>query len=353
METLARAWQIASRPVGAVSGRNFRWVEAPVAVPGKGEVRVRTIYLSIDPVQRYWLSPDATFGPPTTPGNPMPGRIWGVVEASADPSFRPGELVAGPGSWATHCLIPAAMLERVPDWPGIPLLAHTSLFCMQALTAYFGLLEIAALRPTDTVVVSAAAGAVGMLVVQIARISGCARLVAIAGSEAKCRWLKDELQVDAAINYKAGDLAGRLDAACPAGIDVYYDNVGGEILDAVLARINAHARIACGGYISHYDEATPATGIRNFSMLALKQARAEGFSCFEYVHRQEEAFSVLRKWYAEQRIIAHTHLVKGLAQAPEALAAIFRGGNLGKTVVEVSSPERAPEPAPAPEGTRP
>ncbi len=338
MSTQASAWRIASRPTGAVSARNFEWVEQPMPAPREGDVQVRTIYLSIDPVQRYWLSPGATFGPPTAPGNLMPGRVWGVVEASGNPDFRAGDLVAGPGAWATHCTIPAGMIERVPEWPGVPLLAHTSLFCMQALTAYFGLLEIASLRPTDTVVVSAAAGAVGMLVVQIAKISGCGRLVAIAGSEDKCRWLKDELGADEAINYKAGDMGTQLDAACPGGIDVYYDNVGGGILDAVLARINAHARIACGGYISHYDEATPAVGIHNFSMLALKQARAEGFSCFEYIHRQEEAFGAIREWYREGRIKARTHLVQGLEHAPESLADIFHGSNIGKTIIQVSSP---------------
>lgn len=339
MSKQAHAWRIASRPTGPVSARNFEWIEQPVPTPGDGEVLVRTVYLSIDPVQRYWLSPHARIGPPAVPGHLMPGRIWGVVEASRSPDFRPGEWVVGPGGWATHCTIPAAALERVPDWPGIPLLAHTSLFCVQALTAYFGLLEIARPRATDTVVVSAAAGAVGSLVVQIARIAGCGRLVAIAGSAEKCRWLTDKLGADVAIDYKAGDIGAQLDAACPAGIDVYYDNVGGEILDAALARINAHARIACGGFISHYEEATPGPGIRNFAMIALRQARAEGFSCFEYVPRQDEAFAVIRKWYDEGRIAAHTHLVEGLERAPEALAGIFRGRNLGKTVVQVSPPE--------------
>lgn len=338
MDKQAFAWRIASRPTGPVSARHFEWIAQPLPMPREGEVRVRTVYLSIDPVQRYWLSPHATFGPPTEPGQLMPGRIWGVVEVSRSPEFRAGDRVAGPGAWATHCTLPAAAAERVPDWPGIPLLAHTSLFCMQALTAYFGLLEIARLRATDTVVVSAAAGAVGSLVVQIARIAGCGRLVAIAGTAEKCRWLREELGADAALDYKAGDVGAQLDAACPDGIDVYYDNVGGEILDAVLARINGHARIACGGYISHYDTDAPATGIRNFAMLALKQARAEGFSCFEYVPRQGEAFAALRRWYEEGRIRAHTHLVAGLERAPEVLADIFRGRNIGKSVIEVSPP---------------
>ena len=333
-----RFWRIASRPTGEVSAANFAWIEAPLPEPGAGELLVRVIYLSIDPVQRYWLSPDATFGPPAAPGMPMPGRVWGVVEKSPDNRFRAGDLVAGPGTWSRWCTLPVAMTEPVPDWPGIPLLAHTSLFSMQALTAYFGMLEIAQLRKTDIVVVSAAAGAVGSLVVQIARNHGCARLVAIAGGADKCRWLREDLGADHAIDYKAGDIGAALDAACPDGIDVYYDNVGGGILDAVLARIRPHARIACGGFISHYNEAGDAHGIRNFSMLALKQARAEGFSCFEYVHRAGEAFTALRRWYEEGRIKGHTHLVEGLERAPEALAGIFRGSNLGKSVVQVSAP---------------
>ncbi len=333
-----RLWRIASRPVDAVSRQNFLWVEEPMPQPGAGELLVRVIYLSIDPVQRYWLSPDATFGPPADAGMPMPGRIWGVVEQSASPAFPPGTLVAGPGIWAQWCTLPVAAAEPVPDWPGIPLLAHTSLFCMQALTAYFGLLEIAALRKTDTVVVSAAAGAVGSLVVQMARINGCARLVAIAGSEDKCRWLREQLGADVAINYRTADIGQALDAACPDGIDVYYDNVGGDILDAVLARINAHARIACGGFISHYDDGGQPRGIHNFQMLALKQARAEGFSCFEYVPRAGEAFTAIRRWHEQGRISYRAHLLKGLEQAPEALAGIFAGRNTGKTVIEVSPP---------------
>jgi len=333
-----RLWRIASRPVDAVSRQNFLWAEEPMPQPGAGELLVRVIYLSIDPVQRYWLSPDATFGPPADAGMPMPGRIWGVVEQSASPAFPPGALVAGPGIWAQWCTLPVAAAEPVPDWPGIPLLAHTSLFCMQALTAYFGLLEIAALRKTDTVVVSAAAGAVGSLVVQMARINGCARLVAIAGSEDKCRWLREQLGADVAINYRTADIGQALDAACPDGIDVYYDNVGGDILDAVLARINAHARIACGGFISHYDDGGQPRGIHNFQMLALKQARAEGFSCFEYVPRAGEAFAAIRRWHEQGRISYRAHLLKGLEQAPEALAGIFAGRNTGKTVIEVSPP---------------
>lgn len=338
MNTPNRLWRIASRPTDAVSRQNFLWAEESLPEPCEGELLVRVVYLSIDPVQRYWLSPDATFGPPTDVGMPMPGRIWGVVEKSSSPAFPPGALVAGPGTWARWCTLPVAAAEPVPDWPGIPLLAHTSLFCMQALTAYFGLLEIARPLATDTVVVSAAAGAVGSLVVQMARINGCARLVAIAGSEEKCRWLREQLGADTAINYRTMDIGQALDAACPDGIDVYYDNVGGGILDAVLARINAHARIACGGFISHYDDGGHQQGIRNFQMLALKQARAEGFSCFDYVPRAGEAFDAIRRWHEQGRISYRAHLVKGLEQAPDALAGIFAGRNTGKTVIEVSPP---------------
>lgn len=337
-QPINRLWRIASRPSDGISVQNFSWEEAPAPRPGADELLLRVVYLSIDPVQRYWLSPGATFGPPTAAGMPMPGRVWGVVEQSGHPAFPIGSLVAGPGIWAERCTMPVAMAESVPDWPGIPLLAHTSLFCMQALTAYFGLLEIAGPKPADTVVVSAAAGAVGSLVVQMARINGCARLVAIAGSDEKCRWLRDQLGADVAINYKTTDIGAALDAACPDGIDVYYDNVGGEMLDAVLARINARARIACGGFISHYDGDDGQPGIRNFQMLALKQARAEGFSCFDYVPRAEEAFTAIRRWHEQGLIGYRTHLLRGLEQAPAALAGIFAGRNIGKTIIEVSPP---------------
>jgi len=339
MQTLNRQWRIREKPKAEISRQNFDWLEQPVPKPGDGELLVKTIYLSIDPVQRYWLSEKPTFGPPTDPGRVMPGRIWGRVEESRSPKFSRGDLVAGQGGWQEYCLLRADEAEAVPDWPGIPLLAHTSLFSMQALSAYFGLLEIGQAKAGETVVVSAAAGGVGSLVVQIARIQGC-RVVAIAGSAEKCAWLRDELGADAAIDYHAPDFAQELKAQCPSGIDVYYDNVGGDILDAVLALINPHARIASGGFISHYNEAGPAHGPANIHMLALKQARMEGFSCFEYVGRAAEAFEAISKWYEEGKMTYRAHVVKGLENAPEALAGIFHGRNTGKTVIQVSTNEK-------------
>lgn len=337
MSTMNRQWLLRSKPTGEVSRDNFQWREVPVTEPAEGEILVRTVYISIDPVQRYWLSEKPTFGPPTVVGQVMPARIWGVVEKSKSANYAPGDWVAGLGGWQAYCTWPAAAAERIPRWPGVPLIAHTSLYCMQALAAYFGLLEIGQPKAGETVVVSAAAGGVGSLVVQIARIQGC-RVVAIAGTRDKCDWLTRELGADAAINYNSPTFAQDLDRACPAGIDVYYDNVGGDILDAVLARINPHARIACGGFVSHYNDTGAAPGPVNFPMLALKQARAEGFSCFEYVHRAEEAFSALRRWHEEGKLTYRAHVFEGLDSAPEALAGIFHGRNTGKGLVQVSAP---------------
>ena len=336
MSRLNQQWRLRSKPQGEMSKDNFTWVEEPAPEPAEGDLLVRTVYLSIDPVQRYWLSENPTFGPPTIIGEVMPGRVWGVVEASNSPDFKPGDRVAGLGGWQSYCSLPATEVERIPDWPGVPLIDHTALFSMQALAAYFGLLEIGRPRAGETVVVSAAAGGVGSIVVQIARLQGC-RVVAIAGSSAKCQWLSNELGADAAINYRSGDFENALDTACPKGIDVYYDNVGGDILDAVLARINPHARITVGGFISHYNDAGPARGPANFHMLALKQARAEGFSCFDYVDRAGEAFSTLKKWYDDGRITYRAHVVQGLENAPDTLAGIFHGKNIGKGMVQVSA----------------
>lgn len=335
MSRLNQQWRLRSKPQGEISRDNFTWAEEPSAEPAEGELLVRTVYLSIDPVQRYWLSEKPTFGPPTIIGQVMPGRIWGVVEESNSPDYAPGEWVAGLGGWQSYCLLQAADVERIPDWPDIPLLAHTTLFSMQALAAYFGLLEIGRPQAGETVVVSAAAGGVGSIVVQIARIKGC-RVVAIAGSAAKCRWLVEELGADIAINYKSPVFERELDAACPAGIDVFYDNVGGEVLDAVLARINPHARIASGGFISHYNDSAPAAGLANFPMLALKMARAEGFSCFEYTHRADEAFGAIKQWYDDGKITYRADVVQGLEHAPDTLAGIFHGRNTGKGVVQVA-----------------
>lgn len=328
-------WRIRSKPKGEVCRDNFDWLEEPAREPAEGELLVRTVYLSIDPVQRYWLSDNPTFGPPTEIGKVMPARIWGVVEQSQSPDFAVDDVVAGLGGWQAYCTLPAAEVERIPDWPGVPLSAHTALFCMQALTAYFGLLEIGQPQADETVVVSAAAGAVGSLVVQIAHIQGC-RVIAIAGSDEKCQWLTRELGANVALNYHSPTFEKALDAACPDGIDVFYDNVGGDILNAVLARINPRARIATGGFISHYNDTEPAKGPSNFHMLALKQARAEGFSCFDYVDRAGEAFSALKEWYDDAKITYRAHVVQGLEKAPNALAGIFHGQNIGKSVVQVS-----------------
>lgn len=337
MHEINRQWRIRRKPGAEISQDDFVWSEGPLPQPDDGDLLVRTIYLSIDPVQRYWLSPNPTFGPSTEIGQVMPGRVWGRVEESRDPKFARGDLVAGLGGWQSHCVLPATEAEPIPQWPGIPLLAHTSLFCMQALAAYFGLLEIGRPRPGETVVVSAAAGGVGSLVVQIARIRGC-RVVAIAGSPAKCAWLREELGADAAIDYHAADFERQLQALCPNGVDVYYDNTGGDILDAVLALINPHARIASGGFISQYDRGGPVRGPANIHMLALRQARMEGFSCFEYAGRAAEAFEALRKWYEQDLITYRAHVVQGLEHAPELLAGLFRGVNVGKGVIQVSDP---------------
>jgi len=338
MQNLNRQWCIRRKPEAEITKEHFDWVEVPLPQPAEGELLVRTIYLSIDPVMRYWLSENPTFGPPTDIGQVMPGRIWGRVEQSRSPKFKRGDLVAGLGGWQSHCLLPADEAEPIPDWPGIPLEAHTALFCMQALAAYFGLLEIGQPKAGETVVVSAAAGGVGALVVQIARIHGC-RVVAIAGSEEKRAWLCEELGADAAIDYHAADFAQQLQAQCPAGIDVYYDNVGGDILDAVLGLINPHVRIASGGFISHYNDSAPAHGPANIHMLALKQARMEGFSCFEYVGRAGEAFRAIMEWYSQGKITYRAHVVQGLENAPDTLAGLFHGNNIGKGVIQVSTEE--------------
>ncbi len=338
MENLNRQWRIRCKPDAEISKENFDWVEEALPEPGEDELLVRAIYLSIDPVQRYWMSDHPTFGPPTEIGQVMPGRIWGRVVKSRSPNFAPGDLVAGLGGWQTYCLLPASEAEPVPDWPDVPLEAHTALYCMQALAAYFGLLEIGQPKAGETVVVSAAAGGVGSLVVQIARIQGC-RVVAIASTAEKRAWLCNELGADAAIDYRAPDFAEQLAAQCPDGIDVYYDNVGGDILDAVLALVNPHARIACGGFISHYNETEPTPGPSNIQMIALKQARMEGFSCFEYVHRADEAFQAIRQWVSEGKMGYRAHVVQGLENAPDTLASLFHGKNTGKAVIQISSEE--------------
>jgi hypothetical protein len=275
-----------------------------------------------------------TYLPPIGIGDVIRGITIGVVEQSRNPNLPEGTHVQGLLGWQDYAVSSGGGLTPLPPNSAIPLPAYFAVFGHIGLTAYFGLLDIGKPRSGETLVVSAAAGATGSLVGQIGKIKGC-RVVGIAGGESKCRWITDELGFDAAVDYKAGSVLEDLQNQCPEGVDVYFENVGGEILDAVLSVINFKARIVLCGLISQYNADQPVPGPYNFNNILLKRARVEGFIVLDYTDRAQEAFADLGKWLAEGRLKYRIDQVDGLEHAPHALNKLFEGTNQGKLIVKL------------------
>lgn len=330
-----RQWLLQSRPEGMVRDEDFHWVESPVARPERdGEVLVRTLYLSCDPTQRGWMAYD-TYMPAVELGAVMRSFGVGRVVESRNPAWREGDLVQGLLGWQDYALLDArtTRLDRVP--PGVPIPLAMSVLGITGLTAYFGLLEVGRPAPGETVVVSGAAGATGSVAGQIARIRGC-RTVGIAGGPEKCRWLVDEARFDAAVDYRREDVGERLTELCPRGIDVFFDNVGGEILDAALLRLALGGRVVVCGGIAEYNRAEPGPGPRNYLMLIPKRARMEGFLVLDFLDRAEEAVVELAGWVRAGQIRSEVDIREGLENAPATLRRLFTGANLGKQLLRVA-----------------
>ena len=330
-----RQWRLAARPIGLIKESDFEWREEPVPTPGEGEILVRNIYLSLDPANRGWVREVKSYIPPVTIGEVMRGITIGVVEQSHHPDFQVGDIVQGILGWQEYALTDGAGLTQLPRELSLPLTAYMGLFGIIGPTAYFGLLDIGKPKAGETLVVSAAAGAVGSLVGQIGKIKGC-RVVGIAGTDEKCRWITEELGFDAAINYKTEPVGERLQKHCPDGIDLYFDNVGGEILDAVLSLINVRARIVICGTISHANVTEPVPGPYNFRSILTQRARVEGFIILDYVARFQEATEDMGRWLTEGKIQYRVDVVEGLENAPGAINKLFDGSNKGKLIVKVS-----------------
>jgi NADPH-dependent curcumin reductase CurA len=329
---------LARRPEGLPKESDFAIESAPVPVPSDGEVLVRSILLSLDPAMRGWMNDRRSYVPPVALGAVMRGLAVGEVVSSRAPSFDAGQYVTGLLGWQELAVLPADELTAVPA--DVPLPLALGPLGMTGMTAYFGLLDVGAPQPGETVLVSAAAGAVGSLVGQIAKIVGC-RVVGVAGSEAKCRWLAEDLGFDTAINYKtAPDLYRSLGEACPKGIDVYFDNVGGPLLDMALGRLRRGGRIVICGAISIYNATEPPPGPANYLSLLINRGRMQGFIVFDYAERYGEAVADISRWLAEGRIQARHEIVDGLTNAPRALLRLFDGSNQGKLMVRVG-PDRA------------
>lgn len=329
-----RRFVLASRPHGMPTPENFRLEETPIPEPGDGEALVRTLWLSVDPYMRWAIRGDRT-----NVGEVVTAEVVGEVAATTSPAVAVGQTVVGRIGWQTYGAVGADEL-RVIDPAIAPIQTGVGILGMPGLTAYFGLLEVGRPRPGETVLVSGAAGAVGSAVGQIAAIKGC-RVVGIAGTEAKCRHLTQDLGFDAAINYRTNDLATALKRACPDGVDVYFDNVGGRILDMVLQHLRMYARVVLCGFISQYNLEEPEVAPRHSVPLALACARMEGFFANDYFDRTDEALRDLVGWIDAGRLKYREDIVEGLANAPAAFLRLFTGANVGKVLVKVAEPSAA------------
>lgn len=334
-----KVWTLRKRPVGDVSDGDLELEEAPVPAVGEGEVRIRTLFLSLDPTNRIWMSDRDQYMPPVEVGDPMRGGGISIVEESRFDGLQPGDIVnTGLGTWSLYHVKKGSEVTKLPALPGVPLTAFMGPLGMTGMTAYFGLMDIGKPKPGETLVVSAAAGAVGSMVGQIGKIQGC-RVVGIAGSDDKCRWLTETAGFDAAINYKKEDVGAALDRHCPDGIDINFENVGGEIMDTILTRLNDFARMPLCGLISSYNATEPVPGPYNFSMLLMRHVTLKGFIVTDYMERFAEGMQAMAGWLLEGKIKFETDIVDGLENAPASLERLFSGKNLGKLVVKVSDPD--------------
>jgi len=329
-----RVWRLRKRPVGQIADDVLSFEKEPIPEPGEGECLVRLNYLSLDPTNRIWMSDMDQYMPPVALDDPMRGVICGTVVKSNTDAFQAGDVVSGLGQWADYQIGSPATLNAMGSTGPLPVMDAFGMFAVVGPTAYFGLLDVGKAKEGETVVVSGGAGAVGSVVGQIAKIKGC-RVTGTAGSDEKCAWIKDELGFDEAINYKTADLPAALKAACPDGIDVYFDNVGGAMLDACLKQMNLHGRVVACGLISQYNATEPVPGPYNYPMIVMQRLRVEGFVVLDYASRYPEAIGALAGWMAEGKIRYRTDVVDGLENALAAVRTLTTGENTGKLMVRV------------------
>lgn len=329
---------LASRPTGELAPEHFRSESYEAPKPGAGEVLLKTLFISVDPYVHGRIKETASYAAPTPEGAVIEGGTVAEVLKSNSADFKPGDIVLAHSGWQTHAVARGETLSRI-DPTIAPVSTALGILGMPGMTAYFGLLDIGQPKPGETVVVAAASGAVGSVVGQIAKMKG-ARAVGIAGGADKCKLVKEEFGFDDCLDHRAPDLAGRLKAACPNGIDVYYENVGGKVLEAVLPNLAVHARIPVCGVISYYggvtggDEFMPLQ--RFMRMMLVKRMTVKGFIVREYDPRRAEFERDMSQWVREGRIKWKEHVVEGLDKAPQALIGLLSGSNVGKAVVKVA-----------------
>lgn len=331
--TTNRQWRLAARPHGLPVASDWEFRSEAIPTPGEGELLIRVLFISLDPAMRGWMNEGRSYIPPVGIGEVMRALGAGEVVELRHPGFSAGDHVTGSFGVQAYALSDGSGVTRVST-DLAPLTTYLSVLGMTGMTAYFGLLDIGKPVAGDTVVVSGAAGAVGMAVGQIAKIKGC-RVIGIAGGPEKCRFIVDELGFDAAIDYKSEDVRIALREQCPDRINVYFDNVGGDVLDAALTRLARHARIVICGSVSQYNNEGPARGPANYMALLVDRARMEGFLVFDFAARYQEAGAEMAGWIAEGRLRSLEDIITGLESFPDTLLRLFRGENFGKLILGV------------------
>lgn len=337
-----RQWRLKSRPVGMVTESDFERVEVPVPTPGEGEFLIRNLFFAFEPAMRGWLNDVRSYVPPVALGEVMRATCVGQVVESRHPDFQPGELVSGLFGWQDYTVTDGqdSLLRRpvVKVPPGIPPERTLSVLGGTGLTAYFGMLDIGGIKTGDTVLVSGAAGATGSVAGQIARIKGAATVVGTAGGPEKCAWLTQELGFDAAIDYRSENVNARLKALFPKGIDLFFDNVGGSILDDALLNMAQFGRIVICGGISAYNETELPPGPRNYMQIVIRRLTVRGFILIDHMQDADRARRDLSAWMSSGELKGREDVQQGFDNAPATFLRLFRGQNIGKQLLQVAEP---------------
>ncbi len=329
-----KQWILSKFPVGDIKEGDLVLNDTEIPSLDDGQILIKNIYLSLDPANRGWMSGQKSYVDAMQIGDVMRGGTISIVEESKNKKFDKGDIVNAMGGWQQFCISDGRGVRKIPLNTGFKLDSFMSILGMTGMTAYFGLLDITKPIAGETLVVSAAAGAVGSIVCQIGKIKGC-NVIGISGSQDKCNWLVNDLGIDGAINYKTENLREKLKELCPNGIDIYFENVGGKITEIVLSRMNINSRISLCGLISGYNSETIVPGPA-WGNLLIKRINLKGFIVFDYIKRYMEAYQDLSNWMREGKIKYKNHIIPGIENAESAIKKLFNGENQGKLIVEVS-----------------
>ena len=341
MTAMNKQWLLHQRPLGMVGAEHFKLTESPMPEPDlqAGQVLIKTLMLGFDPAMRGWLIDEPSYLPPVAIGEPMRASGVGQVVKSNNPDLPVGVLVQGLTNWQEYSIgdpagpVPPAALPQ-----GVPPNLALSVFGSTSLTAYFGLMDVGQPKAGETVLVSGAAGATGSVVAQIAKLQGC-RVIGIAGGAEKCQWLRDACQLDAVIDYKSEKLEQRLGALCPEGVDIFFDNVGGDTLEAGIEHMADFGRIVLCGAIASYNDAVPQPGPHNLMRLVTRRIRMQGFIVIDYLGRAPEAIDALTQWVSAGQIAWREDVQEGFENIPDTLQRLFDGRNVGKQLLKLADPE--------------